>query len=131
MGIKSGHNSILISAIIGIVTIGLFLSLDVFAENEEFKIPDWIKNVAGMWHDKRIGDETFVGTLQWLITNEIIILPTTDAEKVSSNEVPTWVRNNAGWWASGQIDDKTFVNGLQYLIKIGLIQLEPVYGGGY
>ena len=131
MGMKCGHNSILISAIIGIVTLGLFVSLDVFAQNEEIKIPGWIKIVAGMWHDKRIGDETFVGTLQWLITNEIIVLPTTDAGNVSSAEVPAWVKNSAGWWANDQIDDKTFVNGLQYLIKVGIIQVGRVYGGGY
>jgi hypothetical protein len=115
---------------------GVFVVSDVFAENAEFKIPDWVKKVAGLWHDDRIGDNTFLQTIKWLIENEIIILPTTDTEDKSSNEVPAWVKNNAGWWANDQIDDKTFLNGIQYLIEVGLIQIDMserggVGGGGY
>ena len=67
---------------------GVFVVSDVFAEDTEFKIPDWVKKVAGLWHDDRIGDNTFLNTIKWLIDNEIIILPTTDTEDKSSNEVP-------------------------------------------
>jgi len=115
---------------------GGFVVSDVFAENTEFKIPDWVKKVAGLWHDDRIGDNTFLQTIKWLIDNEIIILPTTDTEDKSSNEVPAWVKNNAGWWANDQIDDKTFLTGIQYLIQVGLIQIDTSErgsssGGGY
>ena len=117
---------------------GVFVVPDVFAENAEFKIPDWVKKVAGLWHDDRIGDHTFLNTIKWLIENEIIVVATTDIENKSANEVPAWVKNNAGWWANDQIDDKTFLNGIQYLIQIGLIQIDmsersgsPGGGGGY
>ena len=109
---------------------GVFVVSDVFAENTEFKIPDWVKKVAGLWHDDRIGDNTFLNTIKWLIENEIIILSTTDTEDKSSNEVPAWVKNNAGWWANDQIDDKTFLNGIQYLIEVGLIQIDMSERGG-
>jgi len=115
---------------------GGFVVSDVLAENAEFKIPDWVKKVAGLWHDDRIGDHTFLNTIKWLIENEIIVVATTDIENKSANEVPAWVKNNAGWWANDQIDDKTFLNGIQYLIQVGLIQIDTSErgsssGGGY
>ena len=110
---------------------GVFVVSDVFAEDTEFKIPDWVKHVAGLWHDDRIEDETFLGTIKYLIENEIIVLPTTDTEDESSyNKIPVWVKNNAGWWASDQIDNKTFLNGIQYLIQVGLIQIDMSERGG-
>ena len=121
---------ILLLSIIVPFAMGVFAVSDVFAENAEFKIPDWVKKVAGLWHDDRIGDNTFLNTIKWLIENEIIILPTADTEDKSSNEVPAWVKNNAGWWANDQIDDKTFLNGIQYLIQVGLIQIDMSERGG-
>ena len=129
---------ILLLAIIVPFVMGVFVVPDVFAENAEFKIPDWVKKVAGLWYDDRIGDHTFLNTIKWLIENEIIIVATTDIENKSANEVPAWVKNNAGWWVNDQIDDKTFLNGIQYLIQVGLIQIDmsersgsPGGGGGY
>ena len=37
-------------------------------------IPDWIKFTAGWWADDSIDDSTFVGGLQWLITNGIMVI---------------------------------------------------------
>jgi len=109
---------------------GVFVVSDVFAENTEFKIPDWVKKVAGLWHDDRIGDNTFLNTIKWLIENKIIVVAIADTENKSANEVPAWVKNNAGWWANDQIDDKTFLNGIQYLIQVGLIQIDMSERGG-
>ena len=112
---------ILLLSIIVSFALGIFVVSDVFAENAEFKIPDWVKKVAGLWHDDRIGDNTFLQTIKWLIENEIIILPTTDTEDKSSNEVPAWVKNNAGWWANDQITENEFLRAIEYLIKNNII----------
>ena len=129
---------ILLLSIIVSFALGIFVVSDVLAENAEFKIPDWVKKVAEVWHNDRIGDNTFLNTIKWLIENEIIVVATTDTENKSANEVPAWVKNNAGWWANDQIDDKTFLNGIQYLIQVGLIQIDTHDrgssgggGGGY
>ena len=118
--------------------IGIFAILpSAFAEDDtpdqqdaEFILPSWIKLIAGYWYDDIIEDQQFFGTIKYLISNEIIILPTTDAEPSTSNYIPDWVKSNAGWWASDQIDDQTFVNGIQYLVQIGLIQVKTTGGGG-
>ena len=51
---------ILLLSIIVPFAMGVFVVSDVFAENTEFEIPDWVKKVAGLWHDDRIGDNTLI-----------------------------------------------------------------------
>ena len=123
---------------LAVFLIGIFAILpSAFAEDDtsdqqdaEFILPSWIKMIAGYWYDDVIEDQQFFGTIKYLVSNEIIILPTTDTEPSTSNYIPDWVKNNAGWWANDQIDDQTFVNGLQYLAQIGLIQVKSTGPGG-
>jgi hypothetical protein len=87
-------------------------------------IPRWIKNNAGWWADGQIPDSTFLQGIQYLIKEEIMIIPPTAQETDSgSSEVPDWIKNNARWWADGQIPDSAFVKGIQYLIKEGIIDI--------
>ena len=89
-----------------------------FAEN----VPDWVKNTAGWWATSQITDSAFLQGIQYLIKEEIIIIPPTEvSESVAAEKVPTWFKNNAGWWANSQINDSTFISGIQYLIKFGII----------
>jgi len=88
----------------------------------ETTIPDWIKNNAGWWAAGNIDDDSFLNGISYLIQNDIIVIPPTDAG-TEGGTVPEWVKNTAGWWADGTIDDGTFVNAIQYLIKEGLIQV--------
>ena len=41
----------------------------------EIIIPDWIKNNAGWWATDQIDDAAYVTSLQWLISNKIINIP--------------------------------------------------------
>ena len=81
------------------------------------------KNNAGWWASDQIPDSAFLQGISYLIQNNIIVIPPTDAGSESSGTVPGWVKNTAGWWADGTIDDGTFVNAIQYLIQQGLIQV--------
>ncbi|MCS5653761.1 MAG: hypothetical protein NZ825_14070 [Candidatus Marinimicrobia bacterium] len=135
MAKKASVMRILILPIVAVFTVGLFASSDVFAQDTEFVIPNWVKDVAKYWYENNIDDDTFIGTLKYLIQHEILILPDEDAARSTQSEIPTWVKNTAGWWADDQIDDETFVNALQYLIKVGIIQVKigggGASGGGY
>ena len=97
-------------------------SFNVTIEFSGILIPDWIKNVAGFWHAGDINDASFLEAIAYLIENNIIVVPSTEAGS-GGGAVPEWVKNNAGWWAGGQIDDETFVNALQYLIQEGILQV--------
>ena len=89
---------------------------------QEAAIPDWIKNNADWWADGLIDDGSFVSGIQWLISNGIMIISSTEqGEGDEENVIPSWIKNNAGWWADGLIDDGSFVSGIQYLIKSGII----------
>ena len=96
------------------------------AFTQEFSVPDWIKNNAGWWASEDIDNNTFVHAIQWLITNDIIVIPPTIIIEESETAIPNWVKNNAGWWADDLISDSDFVNGIQYLSKIGIIVIPQV-----
>ncbi len=88
---------------------------------DQILIPEWIKNNAAWWAEGQIDDDTFIQGIEYLIKNEIIVIPATQRETIDTTEIPEWIKNNAAWWAEGQIDDKTFVQGLQYLIEKGIL----------
>lgn len=43
-------------------------------ETGQPEIPDWIRNVARWWAERRISDDEYVASIQWLIQNNIIRL---------------------------------------------------------
>ena len=92
-------------------------------QNDEISIPEWIRNNAAWWAEGQINDGTFIQGIEYLIKNEIILIPKTQQESTETKEIPAWIKNNAAWWAEGQIDDETFVQALQFLIKEGILRV--------
>jgi hypothetical protein len=89
---------------------------------DETSIPAWIKNNAGWWATDQIDDSSFLQGIQYLIQEEIMVIPPTEtSESMGSQAVPAWIKNNAGWWATDQIDDSSFLQGIQYLVQKGII----------
>ena len=86
-----------------------------------YQIPNWVKNNAGWWANGQIPDSAFIQGIEFLIKEEIIVVPIFETESMTESSVPEWIKVNAGWWANGEIDDKTFAVGIEFLIKIGLI----------
>ena len=97
-------------------------SFNVIIEFSGILIPDWVKDVAGWWHEDEINDASFLEGIAYLIEHNVLVVPSTEAGS-GGGAVPEWVKNTAGWWANDEIDDETFVNALQYLIQQGLIQV--------
>ena len=98
-------------------------SFTVTIDYKEFAVPNWVKDVAGFWYAGDIDDTSFLQGIQYLIQNDVIVVPVTESESEGGGTVPAWVKNNAGWWSQGAITDADFVNGIQFLIKDGLIQI--------
>ena len=93
----------------------------VFAEE---KVPPWIKNNAGWWADGQIDDTSFVSSIQWLISNNVMIIPPTEQGTSSGgNIIPEWIKNNAGWWADDKISEAEFISAIQFLIKNDIIMI--------
>jgi len=86
-------------------------------------IPSWIKDVAGFWCGDEIDDGSFIEAIQYLIDNDVIIVPSTASSGSGAQEIPNWVKSNACWWSQGLITNSDFASGLQYLIGQGIIQV--------
>ena len=101
---------------------------------EETKIPDWVKNVAGWWANNEISEKEFLDGIVYLINNNIIYLvfmPCSGAAAeggfqilLEGKLVPDWVKNVAGWWATDKIEDTDFINGIKYLIEQELLAID-------
>jgi len=50
--------------------------------------------------------------IQYLIQQNIIIVPESAQSQDQSRQIPDWVRNSAGWWSDGLIGENDFVNGI-------------------
>jgi len=96
-------------------------TFDRYGDASVEPIPDWIKNNAGWWAEGKIFDASFVAGIEWLITNGIIIVSSTEQGTTSGFEIPNWIKNNAGWWAEGKIPDSAFISGLEWLIENGIV----------
>ena len=89
-------------------------------------IPAWIKNNAEWWADELIPDSAFLQGIEFLLKEEIIIIPSTITTTTASStqNIPAWIKNNAEWWADDLIDDNSFISGIQWLITNGIITVE-------
>ena len=98
-------------------------ALDIGFEDiiDPIEIPDFVRNNAGWWSQGLIADSDFVSGIQYLISEGIMTIPTTQSGVGTSQEIPGWVKNNAGWWSDGLIADSDFVSGIQYLITNGIM----------
>jgi len=97
------------------------VSFTVTVNPPETSIPSWVKNVAQFWCEDKIDDRSFVEGFQYLIDNDIVVVPSTSESAGGSQEVPQWVKNNACWWSSGSITDEEFAYGIEYLVREGTI----------
>jgi len=104
-------------------TIFEIIGTDVFGDLSStlIEIPSWVRNNAGWWSTGQIQDSDFVSGIEFLITEDIILIPITQSSQGTSQEIPSWIKNNAGWWADGLIEDVEFVSGIQYLISNGIM----------
>ncbi len=92
-------------------------------------LPDWIKNNAKWWSEGLIDDVAFSRSLEYLIQENIIVLPVfdtivdSDASYDSDDEIviPDWIKNNAKWWSEGLIDDDAFVGAIKWMMENGII----------
>jgi hypothetical protein len=114
--------------------IGSSILIPNSSAQEETKIPDWVKNVAGWWANNEISEKEFLAGIEYLINNNIIyisFMPCGAAAAIAASDptleaklIPDWVKNNAGWWAADQIEDADFINGIEYLIKKDILGID-------
>ena len=98
---------------------------------EGAKIPDWIKTNAGWWAEDLISAEEFVKGIEFLIANDILVVPPVEVKSTGqTNKIPDWIKNNAGWWADGLISDSDFLKGIEFLMANGIVRIETSSSDG-
>jgi len=95
----------------------------VTVESPDVLIPSWVRDLAAFWCDDEIGDSGFIEAIQYLIDNDVIVVPETQAGMGGTQVIPSWIKNNACWWSQGLISDSDFAQGIQWLIGQGIIQV--------
>jgi len=110
----------LLMAIIVIVGITVSSSVNVFAQ-QPF-IPGWVKDNAKLWASNQLGDDGFVTSIQYLISQGMMSMPLD--QNASVTKIPAYVKNTASWWADGNLSDNDFMQGVGYLLKTGILQLK-------
>jgi len=60
--------------------------------NTEYKIPSWIKEMAGLWANEQITDTDFAQGLSYLIDNEIIGIPQLEQLKQENQKLKSELR---------------------------------------
>ena len=99
------------------------LSAIPYSFSEE--IPEWVKNNASWWSDRKISQSEFTNGLEFLIKQGIIYVPSTEPGIPGPDKIiPDWVRNTAGWWSQNLIPDSEFINAMKYLIELGIIEVD-------
>jgi len=98
-------------------------SLEIPETSTEIKIPSWIKDVAKFWCSDEINDKNFLSAIQYLIENDVIIVPETSLVEGYAQKIPSWIKSNACWWSQDQISDQSFASGLEFLIENGIIRV--------
>jgi peptidoglycan/xylan/chitin deacetylase (PgdA/CDA1 family) len=92
-------------------------------DEKSIVIPDWIKDNAAWWSEGKITDSDFTKGLEYLIDQNIIKIPSTQAGDETAQKIPDWIKINAAWWSEGKIGSSDFVKGIQYLIENGIIKI--------
>jgi len=88
------------------------------------KIPDWFRKTAEWWSLTQISDKDFASSLEYLIKQDIIIIPKgTISEGDSEIQLPSWLQKNAGWWSQGLLSDDEFFKSIQWMINNGFIKI--------
>ncbi|MDH3610830.1 MAG: thermonuclease family protein [Nitrosopumilus sp.] len=59
----------------GALAFALVVGITSSAYSQESFLPEWIKTIAGFWSSNQISDEEFVGALQYLVKEGILVIP--------------------------------------------------------
>jgi len=81
------------------------------------KIPSWIKQITNFWLSDRIDDQTYMRTIGYLISNDIVHIPTSKIPDENSNpNIQPWIKSIAKSWVNKKISDDEYSIALQWLI---------------
>jgi len=88
----------------------------ITVNSSDVVILSWVKDVAGFWCGDEIDNASFIEAIQYLINNDVIMVPATTSSGSGAQEIPNWIKSNTCWWSQGLITNSDFALVLQYFI---------------
>lgn len=86
-------------------------------------IPSWVKHNANFWSYGSITDTQFFQSIQYLIENNMMKIPSSRAANNPMSQIPSWIKKDAQSWYEDSISDNEFAATIQYLISNGIIHV--------
>ena len=80
---------------------------------QEKKIPNWIKDTTNWWSMKKINEQVYFKSIEYMIQNKIIIAPEIELNENKKNI--SQVRHTLTEWSQNQIPNEEFFKNTQWL----------------
>ena len=81
------------------------------------QIPNWFKQITQFWINQNISDEQYIKTLDFLLSEKVIHIPTFKFKNEKETDIPIWIRINAQKWINDEISDDEFAIVLDWLTR--------------
>lgn len=81
------HNTTRICFIILAIFVSVFSVTHVYSQTD--KIPSWIKDSTSLWTQGIVTDDEFINMLQYLVTQEILVIPNKQEQSSIATVIPT------------------------------------------
>ena len=89
-------------------------------------IPFWIRDITGYWVQGKITDDTYFKSIEYLINNDIVVIPNTNPDKAyhdnSDLPIPSWVIKYSELYSVNKTGNHEFSITISWLIENGFIQ---------
>ena len=99
-----------------------------YTTTQPIKIPKWIKTTILWWHNEEITDSEFIRTMEFLINEKIMIVPSykviADHSLQNTTPIPDSIKDKALFWIENQSNNKEFLPVIQYMIEQGIVNIQ-------
>lgn len=119
-------------SLILLVIFSTCISINAVYAQTNYEIPKWFMSTADWWMDDEISDKEFTSAVNYLIKEEILLVP--ENSIINTSDIPDWLLNNAGWWHARIFTnsdfasfDKSYINERILLFSGGAWGDDPEY----
>ena len=81
----------------GVIVLFIITLFPTAISESQYNIPDWVKNLGGMYFDDAIDSATFGAALEWLISNEIITVTISESSTTNSASYHTFSNSTGAY----------------------------------
>jgi len=85
-------------------------------------IPNWVKDTTNWWLMKKINEQDFLKSIQYMIEKEIIRIPL--IEELENKKNISEIRSNLNMWSQNESSDQEFFKNTQWLVDNKFIEIK-------